>query len=188
MKSWLRVAAAIDGLNDRIGSAVSWLAVVMVLLGTFNAVARYSGRFFGLRLSSNAYIELQWYLFSLIFLLGAAWCLRRDAHVRVDVLYGRFGRRAQAWIDLAGTILFLVPFCVFMLWVSWPSVRNAWVIREVSPDPGGLPRYPLKALILVCFALLLLQAAAQLIRTVHRIRHPAAAADDDERRPAVEAV
>jgi TRAP-type mannitol/chloroaromatic compound transport system permease small subunit len=169
----LRVARAIDGLNGVIGRSASWLALVMVLVGAFNAVARYLGRFLGVHLSSNAYIELQWYLFSVLFLLGAAYVLREDAHVRVDVLYGRLPERARGAINIAGTLLLLIPFAAFVLWVSAPVVRASWRVREMSPDPGGLPRYPLKALILVCFALLLLQAVSELIKEVHRLRSPA---------------
>ena len=115
-------------------------------------------------LSSNAYLELQWYLFSLIFLMGAAYGLNHDYHVRVDVLYERLGRRARAWIDLIGTVLFLVPFAVMMLWVSWGPVVRSWGILETSPDPGGLPRYPIKTVILVSFFLLLLQAISQIVK------------------------
>jgi TRAP-type mannitol/chloroaromatic compound transport system permease small subunit len=165
-----RVAGAIDALSGGIGRAASWLVLVMVLVGAFNAVARYMGRFLGVHLSSNAYIEFQWYLFSLVFLLGAAWVLREDAHVRVDVLYARVTERTRAIIDILGTLLLLVPFSAFVLWVSTPVIRSSWQIREVSPDPGGLPRYPLKAMILLCFVLLLVQAVAQLIRAVHRYR------------------
>ena len=139
-----RLSAAIDRLNDRIGSAIQWLALVMVVVGAFNAIARYTGRFTGASLSSNAYLELQWYLFSLIFLMGAAYGLNHDYHVRVDVLYARLGRRARAWIDLIGSALFLAPFAFVMLWVSWRPVANSWAILEISPDPGGLPRYPIK--------------------------------------------
>jgi TRAP-type mannitol/chloroaromatic compound transport system permease small subunit len=160
----------IDRLNDRIGHAVAWLVLAMVLLGAFNAVARYAGRFLELNLSSNAYLEGQWYLFSLVFLLGAAHTLRRDAHVRVDVLYGRLGPTARAWVDLIGTLLFLIPFCLFVLWVSWPSVRNSWAVLEVSADPGGLPRYPIKSVILIGFVLVLLQGVAELVRCVRRLR------------------
>lgn len=167
----LRIAAAIDRLTGRIGVAVSWLALVMVLIGAFNAVARYLGRYIGINLSSNVYLELQWYLFSMLFLLGAAWVLREDAHVRVDVLYGRVSARTRSLINIIGTLLLLMPFCGFVLWVSVPVIRSSWIIREGSPDPGGLPRYPLKALIIVCFALLMLQAVSELIKEVHRFRH-----------------
>lgn len=156
-----RVPAAVDRLSEWTGRAVLWLVALMVAIGAFNAVARYLGRFLGTNLSSNAYLEAQWYLFSLVFLLGAAYALKHDAHVRVDLLYGRLSERGRAWIDLAGTVLFLVPFCVFMLIVSWPSVAASWAVREVSPDPGGLPRWPIKAVILVAFALLLLQGIAE---------------------------
>lgn len=166
----LRVAAAIDRVTGAIGRAVSWLALVMVLIGAFNAVARYLGRFVGMSLSSNAWLELQWYLFSMLFLLGAAWVLREDGHVRVDVLYGQLSVRGRSIINIAGTLLLLVPFSAFVLWVSSPVILNSWSIREGSPDPGGLPRYPLKALVFVCFALLLLQAMSELIKEVHRFR------------------
>jgi TRAP-type mannitol/chloroaromatic compound transport system permease small subunit len=165
-----RFADAVDGLNERIGAAIRWLALLMVLLGAFNTIARYLTKYTGVALASNAYTELQWYFFSLIFLLGAAYGLRHDVHVRVDVLYARLSRKAQAWIDIAGTVLFLIPFCVMFLWVSWPAVRNSWSIREVSPDPGGLPRYPIKAVILLCFVLLLLQALSHLVRQVEVLR------------------
>jgi TRAP-type mannitol/chloroaromatic compound transport system permease small subunit len=131
-----RLSALVDGLNDRIGAAIRWLALIMVLVGAFNAIARYLTRYTGVSLSSNAYLDLQWYFFSLIFLLGAAYGLNHDVHVRVDVLYERLGRKTRAWIDLAGTVLFLLPFSLLMLWVSWPPVRNSWVIRETSPDPS----------------------------------------------------
>jgi TRAP-type mannitol/chloroaromatic compound transport system permease small subunit len=96
--------------------------------------------------------------------------LKEDAHVRVDVLYGRLTERGRAWIDFVGGLVLLLPFCGFVLWASVPSVRNSWVAREVSPDPGGLPRYPLKAVILVCFLLLLLQGISELIRSWSVIR------------------
>jgi TRAP-type mannitol/chloroaromatic compound transport system permease small subunit len=170
MRGSLRLAAGIDRFNDRIGRGVAWLAMIMILIAAFNAVGRYVGRFLGLNLSSNAYLELQWYMFSVIFLLGAAYALKQDAHVRVDVLYSRFHAKTRAWIDILGTLLLLLPFSVFMLWVAWPAVRNSWRIREASPDPGGLPRYPLKALVLVCFALLIVQAISELIKNVERLR------------------
>lgn len=161
---------AIDRVSELTGQAVLWLVGVMVVLGAFNAVARYVTRWTDVSLSSNAYIEAQWYLFSIVFLLGAAYALRHDAHVRVDVFYGRLSPRGKAWVDLAGTVLFLLPFCVFMLVVSWPSVAASWRVREVSPDPGGLPRYPIKALILVAFALLLLQGVAEALKRVRVLR------------------
>jgi TRAP-type mannitol/chloroaromatic compound transport system permease small subunit len=169
----LRIARGIDRTNELVGTAVSWLAVLMVLIGAYNAIVRYLGRYIGFNLSSNAYIEMQWYLFSLLFLLGAAWTLKQDAHVRVDVFYARVSDRARSWINVVGSVLFLIPFCVFVLWVSWPAVRNSWQVREVSPDPGGLVRWPLKAVILVAFVLLLLQALSELVKEIERLRQGA---------------
>jgi len=166
MKALLRVASAVDRVNGALGRVVAWLVVGMVLVGAFNTVARYLGRYLGVALSSNAWIELQWYLFSLVFLLGAAYALERDAHVRVDVLYGRLSERGRAWIDLVGTVVFLLPFCVFAIWVSLPTVQSSWAVLEMSPDPGGLPRYPIKTAIPVAFALLFLQGISELIKKV----------------------
>ena len=172
MKSLLRFSAAIDRLNDRIGSAIQWIALIMVVLGAFNAVARYVGRYIGVSLSSNAYLEFQWYLFSLMFLMGAAYGLNHDYHVRVDVLYARLDRRARAWIDLLGSVLLLVPFALVMLWVSWGPILNSWSVLETSPDPGGLPRYPIKSVILVSFLLLLLQAISQAVKNAAILAEP----------------
>lgn len=165
-----KLARRIDALNDLIGTTIRWLVLVMVIVGSVLAVTRYSSRRLGLTLNLTPATEMQWYLFSAIFLLGAAYALKHDVHVRVDVLYERLGARARAWIDLAGTLLFLVPFGVLMLWVALPAVRTSWQIRETSPDPGGLPRYPIKALILVSFVLLLLQAVSQIVKQVDTIR------------------
>ena len=110
MTGWLGFARRIDAFNRGLGRFVGWLAFAMILVGAFNAVARFLGRYIGHDFSSNAYIEAQWYLFSLVFLLGAPYALRCGAHVRVDVLYGRLSERGKARIDLAGGLLFLLPF------------------------------------------------------------------------------
>jgi TRAP-type mannitol/chloroaromatic compound transport system permease small subunit len=172
-----RFAGRVDALNDRIGAALRWLVLLMVLLGATNALARWASRQWGFAINLTPLVEAQWYLFSIVFLLGAAYALRHDVHVRVDVVFERLSRRARGWIDLVGTTLFLVPFAVMMLWVSFPSVRASWQIREASPDPGGLARWPIKALVLVCFALLLLQAISQMIRQVDAIRGRVEASD-----------
>lgn len=157
----------------------------MVLLAAGNACARYLGRALGANLSSNVYLELQWYLFSLVFLLGGAWALEAKSHVRVDVFFARFSRRTQAWIDLLGTLFFLLPFSLFLLWVSWPTVLRSWRIAEGSPDPGGLPRYPIKTFLLVCFSLLALQGLAELIKAVATLRTgPPASHDEPPPEPA----
>lgn len=170
MQRWYRLAAGIDRLSDRLGRGVSWLVLVMVLVAAGNAVARYVGRFIGVNLSSNAYLELQWYLFSLVFLLAASYALRHGVHVRVDVLYGRLGDKGRAWIDLMGGLFLLLPFCALALWVTWPSVYNSWKVLEGSPDPGGLPRYPIKTVLLVAFALLALQGISEVIKSLAVLR------------------
>jgi TRAP-type mannitol/chloroaromatic compound transport system permease small subunit len=174
-----RVAGAIDRLNETIGTVASWLTLAMVLVGAFNAVARYAGRWTGTTIASNAYIEAQWYLFSLVFLLGAAYTLKHNAHVRVDVLYATLSPRGRAWINLLGTLLFLIPFCITTIVVSWPSVRNSWAVLERSPDPGGLARYPIKAAILVAFALVTLQGVSLLLRQVAVLRGEPLQPDDE---------
>lgn len=163
-------ASAVDSLNDWLGSWIRWLTLAIALVGAGNALARYLNRFTDAVLVSNAYLDLQWYMFSLIFLMGAAYGVRHDVHVRVDVVYARLGVKGRAWIDLLGTALFLIPFCLLMLWVAWPAVRNSWAVRETSPDPGGLPRYPIKAVILISFFLLFIQGIAQIIKQVLILR------------------
>lgn len=166
MRALLRLSSGIDRVNAALARGVSWLALLMIAVGAYNAITRYLGRFIGFNLSSNAYLELQQYLFSALFLLAAAAALAHDEHVRVDVLYGRLGSRARTRIDLAGTLLFLIPFCGLALWLSWPAVSNSWAILEDSPDPGGLPRYPLKSLVPAAFLLLLVQGVSQAIKYV----------------------
>ncbi|MCH2471329.1 MAG: TRAP transporter small permease subunit [Gemmatimonadetes bacterium] len=148
------------------GAGIRWLALVMVLVGAGTAILRYSARGLELSLNLTPLGELQWYLFSLIFLLGAAYGLNHDVHVRVDVLYERFSKKARALIDLIGTLVFLIPFSLVMLYVSWPAVSNSFSIREMSPDPGGLPRWPIKIVILVSFVLLMLQGLSQIVKQI----------------------
>lgn len=166
MRTLLPLSRAIDKLNGLIGQAVSWATLLMIVIGAYNAIIRYLGRFIGTNLSSNVYLEAQWYLFSAIFLLGAAWTLKENAHVRVDVLFDRMSPRGQRVINVGGALLLLLPFCVFVFWTSVPSITNSWSILESSPDPGGLPRYPIKSLILVSVVLLGLQGISELIKDV----------------------
>lgn len=170
MGPWLRIAHHIDRLNERIGRIVYWLTLFMVLIGAFNAIVRFLDRFTGIGLSSNTYLELQWYLYSLVFLLGAAYTLKHNAHVRVDVLFTRLSSRGQAWVNLVGTLVFLLPFCIFVMWSSWPTVVNSWAVLEVSSDPGGLPRYPIKTVIPIAFALLFLQGVSMAVKQVAFLR------------------
>lgn len=170
MDRWLQWARRIDRMNEWAGRGLYWLTLAMVGVGAFNAIARYLDRYTGLGLSSNMWIELQWYLYSLVFLLGAAYTLKHDDHVRVDVLYTQLSRRGRAWINVLGTLLLLLPFCAVVLWVSIPFVSTSWAIFEGSPDPGGLPRYPIKTIIPLAFLMVIAQGVALMIREVAVLR------------------
>lgn len=177
MQQLLRLADAIDRFQDRVGHVLYWLTLLMVVIGGYNAIVRYLDKYTGMSLSSNTYLELQWYLFAILFLIGAAYTLKHDAHVRVDILYTRLGTKGKAWINLLGTVLFLFPFCILMLWVSWPAVMNSWEVMEMSPDPGGLPRYPIKTVIPIAFFLVMVQGVSMIIRAVADLRGVTAASE-----------
>lgn len=159
MSRLLRVSSLIDRLNRAVGRSVLWLVLVMVLISAGNAIVRYS-----LNTSSNAWLEVQWYLFSAVFLLTAGYTLLRDEHVRIDVLTGRFPPRVRAWIDVVGGVLFLLPMAATILVLSWPMVVDSFVRGEMSSDAGGLLRWPVKALIPLGFLLLALQGVSQIIK------------------------
>ncbi|QTD47600.1 TRAP transporter small permease subunit [Sulfidibacter corallicola] len=176
----MNIAAAIDGLTERLGRALLWLTLAMVGFGAYNAVARYLDPMTTVALSSNAFIETQWYLFSAVFLLGAGYTLKHGEHVRVDVLYGKLSPKGQAWINLVGTLIFFFPFCALMITVSWPSMVNSWSVREMSPDPGGLPRYPIKTLIPIAFLLLMVQGVSELIHNLSVITGRSTKSHEDD--------
>ena len=161
MQNLLRVAALIDAMNERIGKAAAWLGLAAVLVCTGNALARYA-----LNIGSNAWLELQWYLNSAVFLLIAGYALKRNEHVRIDVIVQRLSERAQAWVDLLGGLFMLLPAVVIIGWYSWPSLVSSWQIEEYSSDPGGLVRWPVRLLIPVAFALLALQGVSEIIKRI----------------------
>lgn len=146
----------VDRLNEWVGTFVSWLNVLMILVVCYDVFTRYF-----LKMSSIAIQELEWHIFAVIFLLGAAYTLKNDRHVRVDAFYSLFSPRQQAWVNFLGSLLFLVPFALLVIWASTGFVQNSFAMRETSPDPGGLPaRYLLKMCIPLGFFLLLLQGVA----------------------------
>ena len=161
-----RLIQFIHGLSSRIGQFCAYIVLLMTFVSASNAILRYVGKFLGTNLTSNALVEAQWQLFAASFLLGSAYVLSCDKHVRVDVWYGRQGARGKAWINVAGTLLFLIPFCLFGIWSSWDYVLNSWSRWEVSNSSGGLPLYPIKTLIPVSFFLLLLQGIALLLSSL----------------------
>ena len=161
----LGIARAIDVVNERIGRTVLWLVLAVTLISAANALMRY-----GFGMSSNAWLEIQWYLFGAIFLLAAGYTLKHNGHVRVDVFYGRWPPRVRAWIDLLGAALFLLPLCVLMVWLSWHGFIESFQRGELSSDAGGLIRWPVRLLIPLGFALLGLQGVSELIKRVAFLR------------------
>lgn len=161
MKALLAVSRAFDTLNESIGRAVRWLVLATTLVSAINAVMRYA-----FDLSSNAWLELQWYLFAAIFLLAAGYTLKHNGHVRIDIIYSRLSERAQAWIDLAGTLFFLLPFSALLMWFSWNGFFDAWEHGEMSPDAGGLVRWPVRFIVPLGFALLTLQGVSEAIKRI----------------------
>ena len=161
MKSLLSLSRSIDRLNEQVGRLVYWLVLVAVLISAGNAISRYT-----LNLSSNAWLEIQWYLFSAIFLLSAGYTLLYNQHVRIDVVSARLSRRARAWIDILGTLLFLLPVAIAILWMSWPIFVTAFKVHEMSSNAGGLPVWPARLLMPVGFLLLTLQGLSELIKRV----------------------
>ena len=161
MKTLLRIAHFIDSLNERIGRLAYWLILITVLISAGNAVSR---KVFSL--SSNAFLEIQWYLFSAVFLLAAGYTFKCNEHVRIDIITGRFGKRAQAWVDIIGGLLFLLPMTLTILYFSWPFFVKSFTSREWSSNPGGLIVWPAKALIPAGFFLLMLQGIAEIIKRI----------------------
>jgi TRAP-type mannitol/chloroaromatic compound transport system permease small subunit len=159
VRALLALMRGIDVLNERVGQSAKWLVLVATLISAGNAVMRY-----GFDLSSNAWLEIQWYLFGLIFLLGAGYTFKHNGHVRIDVIYGRLSPRARAWIDLFGTLLFLLPMSGVIAWLGWAFFQTSFAIGESSPDAGGLARWPIKLVVPLGFALLFLQGVAEIIR------------------------
>jgi TRAP-type mannitol/chloroaromatic compound transport system permease small subunit len=157
----LRVSGLIDAFNSVVGRVVYWLVLAAVLISTGNAISRYA-----LNLSSNAWLEIQWYLFSAVFLLCAGYTLLRNEHIRIDIISGHLSRRAQAWIDVIGGIFFLLPMAVFILWLSWPMFVESWVRDEISANAGGLVVWPVKILVPIGFLLLTLQGVSELVKRI----------------------
>ncbi|HET6223603.1 MAG TPA: TRAP transporter small permease subunit [Dongiaceae bacterium] len=161
MRLLLGLSRLIDRLNDWIGKIVAWCVLIAVLISAGNAVIRYS-----LNESSNAWLEWQWYLFSAVFLLCAGYTLLRNEHVRIDVISGQLSPRTRAWIDVIGSLLFLLPMAVIIGWLSWPMVVDSYMRHEISGDAGGLLRWPVKLLMPIGFALLALQGVSELIKRI----------------------
>ena len=161
MNPLLHLSRFIDALNERVGQLVCWLVLAAVLISSGNALFRYV-----FNNSSNAWLELQWYLFSAIFLLGSGYALLHHAHVRIDIFSSRLSRRAQTWIDIFGTLFFLLPMALLILNLSFPVAVRAYVSNEMSSNSGGLPVWPARFMIPIGFTLLILQGVSELIKRI----------------------
>lgn len=165
MAGLIGLSRIIDRVNELIGKWVAWLILVAIIVSAANATVRKT-----LNMSSNAWLELQWYLFGAAFLLAAAYTLKQNEHIRIDIIYGMFSRRIQHWIDLFGHVFFLMPFALLMVYYFVPYVRLSYRIGEVSTNAGGLILWPAKSLLLIGFALLALQGVSEIIKKVGIMR------------------
>jgi TRAP-type mannitol/chloroaromatic compound transport system permease small subunit len=165
MQGLLSISRMIDAMNTAIGKAVSWLILVAVVISAGNAVVRKV-----FNSSSNAWLEAQWYLFGAVFLLCAAWTLLANEHIRIDVVNSHFPRRVRNWIDVVGHALFLIPFCILILIDSWPFFLKSYLQNEQSMNAGGLVVWPAKVLVVIGFALLLIQGFSELIKRIAIMR------------------
>ena len=161
MQALLAVSRAIDWINARLGVVACWLVLIACLISAGNAGSRYL-----FSISSNAWLEIQWYMFSGIFLLGASYTLKVNEHVRVDLIYAHVSGRARLWIDVFGIIFFLLPATIILTDMTWPFFLDAWVRNEESNNAGGLIRWPVKLLLPVGFAFLTAQGISELIKRI----------------------
>ena len=161
MNALLALSRAIDWLSERVGRSVFWLVLVAVLISAANAVVRKAFNY-----SSNSFLEIQWYLFSVIFLFCSGYTLKHNEHVRIDIISGRLTPRARAWIDLLGTIFFLLPMAILIMYLSWPLFVDAYERNEVSTNAGGLIIWPARLMMPIGFALLIIQGVSELIKRI----------------------
>jgi TRAP-type mannitol/chloroaromatic compound transport system permease small subunit len=161
MNYLLRLSGLIDAANERVGKAIMWLILVVVLVSAGNAISRKV-----FRVSSNALLDLQWYLYSSVFLLGAGYAFLKNIHVRIDFVSARLTPRGRSWVDIVGILVFLTPFCWMLIQMSWPLFVKAWQSGEMSQNAGGLIRWPVYLLMPSGLALLLMQSVSELIKRI----------------------
>jgi TRAP-type mannitol/chloroaromatic compound transport system permease small subunit len=175
----LAVCRAIDALNERLGRIADWLVLFACVVSAGNAMVRYA-----YDTSSNGWLEIQWYMFAVIVMFGAAYTLKRNEHVRVDLIYMQLSMRGQLWLDILGTLVFLLPTCIILAWLSWPFFEQSFAVREGSQNAGGLPRWPIKLVLPLGFALVALQGMSELIKRILYLRGvPVAELDVHYERP-----
>lgn len=161
MHGLLAASRWIDTLNERIGKVCDWLVLLACIVSAANAMVRYA-----YDISSNAWLELQWYMFAVIVMMGASYTLKKNEHVRVDIWYMTLSERGQIWVDIIGTVIFLLPACVLMGWLSWPFFMQSYAVFEHSSNAGGLIRWPIKFVIPFGFFMLTLQGLSELVKRI----------------------
>jgi TRAP-type mannitol/chloroaromatic compound transport system permease small subunit len=161
----IKLSQAIDWVNDRLGVAANWLVLAACLISAANAMSRYA-----FDLSSNAWLEIQWYLFAAIVMLGASYTLKMNEHVRVDIVYTHLSERGKEWLDMIGTAIFLVPSMLVIAYYSWPFFMQSWTVQEISGNAGGLIRWPVKILVPLGFTLVALQGISEIIKRAASLR------------------
>lgn len=161
MLALLRFSQFIDWMNAKVGAVANVMVLLACVVSAGNAMSRYA-----FDLSSNAWLEVQWYMFSVVVMLGASYTLQRNEHVRVDILYMQLTERQQHWVDILGGLFFLLPGCVLFAWLSWPLFYQSYAINEASNNAGGLLRWPVKLLLPLGFALLALQGISEIVKRI----------------------
>jgi len=161
MRHLLGISSVIDRGNNLIGQGIRWLLLVAVLISAGNAIMRKA-----FNVGSNAFLEIQWYIFAAVFMLGVGYVMLKNAHVRIDFISSRLSKRTNAWIDAIGIVVFTIPLAAIMIDLGWPLFARAWLSGEVSYNAGGLIRWPVLLLVPLGFAILILQAFSELIKRV----------------------
>ncbi|MDB5543344.1 MAG: TRAP-type mannitol/chloroaromatic compound transport system, small permease component [Hyphomicrobiales bacterium] len=161
MSGMLALSRMIDAITERIGKAMGWLILAAVLVSSINALVRFS-----INRSSNSWLELQWYLFGAVVLLGAAYTFKANEHIRIDILSSRLSKRSRDWIDVMGHIVFLMPLCLIIMWLGWPFFLRSFAQGEVSSSAGGLIVWPAKLLVPLGFTILFAQSISELIKRI----------------------
>jgi TRAP-type mannitol/chloroaromatic compound transport system permease small subunit len=166
MAALLRLCAGIDWLNEKFGVVANWLVLLACVISAGNAAVRYLFSY-----SSNGWLEVQWYMFAGMVLLGGPYTLKMNEHVRVDLFYGMASERVRLWIDIVGGLLFLMPICLILIYFTWPWFVDSWEISEQSSNAGGLIRWPVKFLLPFGFALMALQGFSEIIKRIAALEH-----------------
>ena len=166
MKVLLKLSSVIDAINEKFGVLANYFVLFAALISAGNAMSRYL-----FSESSNAWLEIQWYMFAAMVLFGAPYTLKMNEHVRVDLVYGMVSERTRIWIDIVGGVLFLLPICIILTYFTWPWFVDSWKLNEASSNAGGLVRWPVKLLLPVGFFLMALQGVSEIIKRVAALEH-----------------